>query len=45
MVESISKINIGIMVNASTKIRKNIMHVKKAIFGILLHIFVKTVNI
>ena len=37
----------GIMinVNVSAKIQKNIMHVKNIIFGILLHVVVKMLNI
>ena len=38
--------NIGIVINVriSAKIEKNIMHVKKIIFRILLHVIVKMIN-
>ena len=46
MVENVTQIKIGIMINAgvSAKIQKNIMHVKKMKFGILLHIVAKIDN-
>ena len=47
MVKNVTRIKIGITINvgASAKIRKNIMRLKKIIFGILLHIVLKKVNI
>ena len=44
MVESVIQIKRGIMINVDTNV-KNIIYVKKIIFGILLHVVVKTVNI
>ena len=38
------QINGGITVNVDVSV-KNLMHVKKIIFGILLHVLVKTENI
>ena len=39
------KISIMIHVGASVKIQKNIMCMKKIIFGILVHVLMKMVNI
>ena len=44
MVESVIQIKRGIMINVDTNV-KNIIYVKKIIFGILLHVVAKTVNI
>ena len=44
MVESVIQIKRGIMINVDTSV-KNIIYVKKIIFGILLHVVAKTVNI
>ena len=46
MVESVAQIKSGIMISVgvSVKFLKNIMHVKKAILGILLCVVVKMVN-
>ena len=47
MLENVTRIKIGIMINVgvSVKIKKIIVCVKKIIFGILLHVAVKMVNI
>ena len=44
MVESVIQIKSGIMMNVSVS-EKNIIHVKKIIFGILLHVVANMVNI
>ena len=44
MVESLTQIKNGIMINVDASV-KNIIFVKKIIFGILLHVVVKMVNI
>ena len=44
MVESLIQIKSGIMINVDGSV-KNIIYVKKIIFGILLHVVVKMVNI
>ena len=38
--ENVSQINGGIMININVNV-KNVMYVKKIMFGILLHVFVK----
>ena len=47
MVENVIQIKSGLMINvdASVKILKNIKCAKQIIFGILLHVVAKTVNI
>ena len=47
IVENVTQIKSGITitVGASVKIHKNIVCLNKVIFGILLHVVVKTVNI
>ena len=47
MVGNANRIKSGTMINVggSAKIQKNIMHVTKIIFGILVHAFVRMVNI
>ena len=47
MVENVIQVKIGITINAieGAKIRENIMYGKKDIFGILIHVLVKIVNI
>ena len=47
MVENRTRIKSGIMINVdvSAKIQKNIMHAKEIIFGILLQVVVKMLNI
>ena len=47
MVENVTRIKSGIIINVfvSAKIQKNIMHAKRIIFGILLHVVVKMLNI
>ena len=47
MVENVIQVKIGITINAieGVKIRENIMYGKKIIFGILIHVLVKIVNI
>ena len=45
MVENVIQIKITINVGASVKILKNIVCAKKIIFGILLHVVEKMVNI
>ena len=47
MVENVTRIKSGIIINVfvSTKIQKNKMHSKRIIFGILLHVLVKMLNI
>ena len=42
--ENVIQIKSGIIINVDVSI-KNIIHVKKNIFGILLHVVAKTVNI
>ena len=44
MEEILFQINDGIMINVDASV-KNVMYVKKIIFGILLHEIVKTENI
>ena len=44
MEENVIHIKSGIMINVDVSV-KNIIYVKKVIFGILLHVVVKTVNI
>ena len=44
MEENVIQINGGIMINVDVSV-KNVMHVKKIIFGKLLHVVVKTENI
>ena len=44
MVESVIRIKSGITINVHTGV-ENIIYVKKIIFGILLHVVVKMVNI
>ena len=46
-VENVTRMKSGIMINVdvSAKIQKNIMYVKKIIFEILAHVFVKILNI
>ena len=46
-VSNVTQIKSGIMINndVSATIQKKIMHVKKIILGILLHLIVKMVNI
>ena len=44
MVESLIQIKSGIMINVDGSV-KNIIYVKKIIFGTLLHVVVKMVNI
>ena len=47
MVENVTRIKSGstINVSASAKIQKNIMQVKTIIFGILIHVVAKMVNL
>ena len=47
MVGNVIQVKIGITINAieGVKIRENIMYGKKIIFGILIHVLVKIVNI
>ena len=45
MVENEIQIKTWIMIDASVKIQKNIISVKKIIFGILLNVVAKTSNI
>ena len=47
MVENVIQVKIGITINAieGVKIQENIMYGKKIIFGILIHVLVKIVNI
>ena len=47
MVENVTRIKSAIMINvgASAKIQRNMMHAKKIIFGVLVHVFVGMVNI
>ena len=47
MLESVTQIKSGItiIVGVSTKIQKNIMYLKKIVFGILQHVVAKMVNI
>ena len=40
MEENIIQINVGITINVDVSV-KNVMHVKRIIFGILLHVVVK----
>ena len=42
--ENVIQINSGITINVDVNL-KNIMYVKKIMFGILLHVIVKTENI
>ena len=46
MLDNVIQINSGITINVvvSEKIQNNLMHVKKIIFGILLHVVVKLVD-
>ena len=44
MVEIVIQINGGIMVNVDVS-AKNIIYVKKIMFGIMLHVIVKIINI
>ena len=44
MEENVSQINGGIMINVDV-IVKNVMYVKKIMFGVLLHVIVKMENI
>ena len=41
--ENVTQINDGISINVDVNV-KNVMYVKKIIFGIPLHVFVKMVN-
>ena len=47
MVENVTQINNGIMINVivNAKTQENKVHVKKIIFGILLYVVVKMLNI
>ena len=47
MVENVTQIESGIIINVSmsAKIQKNTMHVKKIIFGTLLHVVLKMADI
>ena len=44
MEENVLQVNGGITINVDVNV-KNVMYVKKIIFGILLHVFVKTEEI
>ena len=44
MEKVVTQINGGIMINVDASV-KNVMHVKKIMFGILLHVIVKMENI
>ena len=44
MEENVTQINGGIMINVDVSV-ENIMHVKKFVFGILLHVVVQMENI
>ena len=44
MKQNVSQINEGIMINVAVSV-KNIIYVKKNMFGILVHVFVKKENI
>ena len=44
MVEGVIQIKCGIMINLDASV-KNVIYVKKIIFGILLHVVAKMVNI
>ena len=44
MEEIVTRINGGIMINVDVSV-KNVMYVKKIMFGILLHVIVKMENI
>ena len=46
-IENVTRIKIGIMINVdvSANIQKNMMYVKKIIYGILPHLFMKLLNI
>ena len=44
MEENVKQIKSATMINADVSV-KNIIHIKKIIFGILLHAVIKTVNI
>ena len=44
MEENVIQINGGIMINVDVSV-KNVMYVKKIMFGILLHVIVKMKNI
>ena len=44
MEENVIQINGGIMINVNVSV-KNIMYVKKTMFGILLHVIVKMENV
>ena len=41
---NVIQINVGIMINVDVSV-KNVMYVKKIMFGILLHVIVKMKNI
>ena len=47
MIRTVIQIKSGITINAdvTAKIQKNIVHVEKIIFGILVHVLAKMVNI
>ena len=47
MIRTVIQIKSGITINAAVtaKIQKNIVHVEKIIFGILVHVLAKMVNI
>ena len=44
MDENVIQINVGIMINVDVSV-KNVIYVKKIMFGILLHVVVKMGNI
>ena len=44
MEKNVLQINVGIMMNVDVSV-KNVMYVKKIMFGILLHVVVKMENI
>ena len=44
MKENVIKVNDAIAINVDVSVKK-VMHVKKIVFGILLHVFVKMKNI
>ena len=44
MEENVIQINGGIMINVNVSV-KSVMYMKKIMFGILLHVVVKTLNI
>ena len=47
MLENLSQIKSGITINVDVNARiwENIMYARKVIFGVLVHVFVKLVNI